>query len=94
MPALYAAGSNVALLYAAVFVVYWCYDTQLSVNSVAASDFWGTKNTGINYGIQVGAVLLRNPPQGYQPNGWSPARRKRHSRKRRGRNSDALRERH
>src|SRR5262249_12637376 len=32
MPVLYASGSNVALLYAAVFVVYWCYGTQLSVN--------------------------------------------------------------
>src|SRR5512140_1489886 len=51
MPALYAAGSNVALLYAAVFVVYWCYGTQLSVNGAAASDFWGTRNAGINYGI-------------------------------------------
>ena len=51
MPALYAAGSNVALLYLAVFVVYWCYGTQLSVNGVATSDFWGTKNAGINYGM-------------------------------------------
>lgn len=51
MPSLYAAGSNVALLYAAVFVVYWCYGTQLSVNGVAASDFWGTRNAGLNYGI-------------------------------------------
>ena len=51
MPALYAAGSNVALLYACVFVVYWCYGTQLSVNGVAAADFWGTKNAGINYGL-------------------------------------------
>lgn len=51
MPALYAAGSNVALLYAAVFVVYWCYGTQLSVNGVAAADFWGTKNAGVNYGM-------------------------------------------
>lgn len=51
MPALYAAGSNVALLYAGVFVVYWCYGTQLSVNGVAASDFWGTKNAGMNYGL-------------------------------------------
>lgn len=51
MPALYAAGSNVALLYTAVFVVYWCYGTQLSVNGVAAADFWGTKNAGVNYGI-------------------------------------------
>ncbi len=51
MPALYAAGNNVALLYAAVFVVYWCYGTQLSVNGAAVADFWGTRNAGINYGI-------------------------------------------
>jgi MFS transporter, OFA family, oxalate/formate antiporter len=51
MPALYAAGSNVVLLYAAVFVVYWCFGSQPSVNGVATSDFWGTKNAGINYGI-------------------------------------------
>lgn len=51
MPALYAVGSNVALLYGAVFVVYWCYGTQLSVNGVAASDFWGIQNAGVNYGM-------------------------------------------
>ena len=51
MPALYAAGSNVAALYAAVFVVYWCYGTQVSVNGVAAADFWGLRNAGVNYGI-------------------------------------------
>jgi len=51
MPALYAAGGNVAALYLAVFVVYWCYGTQLSVNGAAASDFWGTRNAGINYGM-------------------------------------------
>jgi MFS family permease len=51
MPALSAAGSNAVLLYAAVFVVYWCYGTQLSVNGAAAADFWGTRNAGINYGL-------------------------------------------
>ncbi len=51
MPALYAVGSNVGALYLAVFVVYWCYGTQLSVNGVAVSDFWGTKNAGVNYGL-------------------------------------------
>jgi len=51
MPALYAAGGEVGILYVAVFVVYWCYGTQLSVNGAAASDFWGTRNAGINYGI-------------------------------------------
>jgi len=29
MPILYAVGGNLAALYAAVFVVYWCYGTQL-----------------------------------------------------------------
>jgi OFA family oxalate/formate antiporter-like MFS transporter len=51
MPALYAAGANLAALYVAVFVVYWCYGTQLSVNGAATADFWGTRNAGINYGM-------------------------------------------
>ena len=51
MPVLYAAGGDVALLYATIFVVYWCYGTQLSVNGAAWSDFWGTKNAGVNYGM-------------------------------------------
>ena len=34
-----------------VFIVYWCYGTQLSVNGSATADFWGTKNAGINYGM-------------------------------------------
>jgi OFA family oxalate/formate antiporter-like MFS transporter len=51
MPALYAVGSNVGALYLAVFVVYWCYGTQITVNGVAASDFWGTRNAGTNYGL-------------------------------------------
>jgi OFA family oxalate/formate antiporter-like MFS transporter len=51
MPILYQVGSNVALLYVTVFVVYWCYGTQLSVNASTTSDFWGTKNAGLNYGM-------------------------------------------
>jgi OFA family oxalate/formate antiporter-like MFS transporter len=51
MPILYLTGNNVALLYVMVFVVYWCYGTQLSVNASTTSDFWGTKNAGINYGL-------------------------------------------
>src|SRR6202050_2023802 len=51
MPALYASGGQVVMLYLAVFVVYWCYGTQLSVNGAATSDFWGAKNAGINYGM-------------------------------------------
>ncbi len=51
MPVLYLVGSNVTWLYVVVFVVYWCYGTQLSVNAATAADFWGTKNAGINYGM-------------------------------------------
>jgi OFA family oxalate/formate antiporter-like MFS transporter len=51
MPVLYLTGSNVGLLYVMVFVIYWCYGTQLSVNASTTSDFWGTKNAGINYGL-------------------------------------------
>jgi OFA family oxalate/formate antiporter-like MFS transporter len=39
------------ILFAMVFIVYWCYGTQLSVNAATTSDFWGTKNAGINYGL-------------------------------------------
>jgi len=38
-------------MYMVIFVVYWCYGTQLSVNASTTSDFWGTKNAGINYGM-------------------------------------------
>lgn len=51
MPILYQVGSNVVLLYVMVFVMYWRYGTQLSVNASTAADFWGTKNAGINYGM-------------------------------------------
>jgi OFA family oxalate/formate antiporter-like MFS transporter len=51
MPVLYVVGGNTTGLYAAVFIVYWCYGTQLSVNASTTSDFWGTKNAGINYGM-------------------------------------------
>jgi MFS transporter, OFA family, oxalate/formate antiporter len=51
MPILYLTGSNVAMLYVMVFIVFWCYGTQLSVNASTTSDFWGTKNAGINYGL-------------------------------------------
>src|SRR5262249_43857047 len=58
MPALYHAGSNVFLLFPVVFVVYWCYGSQLSVNGAAASDFWGTKNAGVHYGMLFTAFGL------------------------------------
>jgi len=51
MPILYKVGGSVGPLYVMVFIVYWCFGTQLSVNASTCSDFWGTKNAGINYGM-------------------------------------------
>ena len=51
MPILYAVGGNAAMFLISVFVIYWCYGTQLSVNASSTSDFWGTKNAGLNYGL-------------------------------------------
>lgn len=51
MPILYHVGGNATLLLPVIFAVYWCYGTQLSVNASTTSDFWGTKNAGINYGL-------------------------------------------
>ncbi len=51
MPILYMVGGNITGLYVAVFVVYWCYGTQLSVNAAATADFFGAKNAGMNYGM-------------------------------------------
>ncbi|MGH7432435.1 MAG: L-lactate MFS transporter [Candidatus Methylomirabilales bacterium] len=48
---LFHVGASVAMLYLVVFVIYWCYGTQLSVNASTSADFWGTKNVGANYGI-------------------------------------------
>jgi OFA family oxalate/formate antiporter-like MFS transporter len=51
MPILYHVGGHGLLFFVMVFIVYYCYGTQLSVNASTTSDFWGTKNAGINYGI-------------------------------------------
>src|SRR6266545_4806172 len=54
MPILAHTGGIEAIpifLFVTVFIVYYCYGTQLSVNASTTSDFWGTKNAGINYGL-------------------------------------------
>ena len=51
MPALYWVGTHVAGLYLLIFIVYFCYGTQASVNPSAVSDFWGTRHAGANYGL-------------------------------------------
>ena len=51
MPLLIASGANALFFFVLVFAIYWCYGTQLSVNASTTSDFWGTKNAGLNYGL-------------------------------------------
>lgn len=51
MPLLFLTGSNIVMLFFWIFVVYWSFGTQLSVNASTAADFWGTKNAGVNYGL-------------------------------------------
>ena len=43
------------MLYGMVFVVYYCYGTQLSVYASTTGDFFGTKNLGVNYGLVFSA---------------------------------------
>lgn len=50
MPALFAFRGELALLYALLAVVYWCYGTQLSVFATTTADLYGTRNLGLNYG--------------------------------------------
>ena len=51
MPILVAVGGHAVFFLVVVFATYWCYGTQLSVNASTTSDFWGTKNAGLNYGL-------------------------------------------
>ena len=51
MPLLFLFRENVALFYALLVLVYYCYGTQLSVYASTSADFYGTKNVGFNYGL-------------------------------------------
>jgi len=51
MPALFLLRENVVTFYALLFLVYYCYGTQLSVYASTSADFYGTKNVGFNYGL-------------------------------------------
>jgi hypothetical protein len=68
IPILYHVGSNVALLYPTVFVVYWCCGTQLSVNASTTADFWGAEERR----HQLRDVVHR---VGRSRHHWSPHRR-------------------
>jgi MFS transporter, OFA family, oxalate/formate antiporter len=50
-PSLYVFREEVLLFYVLLFVVYYCYGTQLSVYTALAGDFYGTKYLATNYGV-------------------------------------------
>jgi len=50
-PSLYLLRENIGLFYAFLYVVYYCYGTQLSVYTALAGDFYGTKYLSTNYGL-------------------------------------------
>lgn len=51
MPALFVFRQQAVLFFVLIFVVYWCYGTQLSLFASTTADFYGTKNLGLNYGV-------------------------------------------
>ena len=51
MPALFLLRRISLFFYALLFIVYYCYGTQLSVYASTSADFYGTKNFGFNYGL-------------------------------------------
>ena len=50
-PMLYVWRSEILAFYVALFFVYYCYGTQLSVYAALAGDFWGTRYLATNYGL-------------------------------------------
>ena len=50
-PLLYIERSSLVLFYLLLFLVYYCYGTQLSVYTALAGDFYGPKYLATNYGM-------------------------------------------
>ena len=50
-PSLYLWRGELVLFFTFLFVVYYCYGTQLSVYTALAGDFWGIKYLSTNYGL-------------------------------------------
>jgi OFA family oxalate/formate antiporter-like MFS transporter len=50
-PLLYIERNSIVLFYVLLFLVYYCYGTQLSVYTALAGDFYGPKYLATNYGV-------------------------------------------
>ena len=58
---------SLILLWPLLFVVYYCYGTQLSLYASTTADFFGAKNLGTNYGLVFlawGAAGILGPKLG------------------------------
>lgn len=58
---------SLLLLWPLLFVIYYCYGTQLSLYASTTADFFGTKNVGTNYGLVLlawGAAGILGPKLG------------------------------
>jgi OFA family oxalate/formate antiporter-like MFS transporter len=58
---------SLLLLWPLLFVIYYCYGTQLSLYPSTTADFFGTKNVGTNYGLVLlawGAAGVLGPKLG------------------------------
>lgn len=51
MPALFLLREHAWPFFVLIFIVYWCYGTQLSLFASTTADFYGTRNLGLNYGV-------------------------------------------
>jgi OFA family oxalate/formate antiporter-like MFS transporter len=51
MPILFLGRKDVAIFYASLSLVYYCYGAQFSVYPSLSADFYGTKDMGLNYGL-------------------------------------------
>jgi MFS transporter, OFA family, oxalate/formate antiporter len=67
MPALFLLRGDATQFYLLLYVVYYCYGTQLSVYASTSADFYGTKNVGFNYGLLLlawGVAAILGPVLG------------------------------
>ena len=42
---------SLALFWPLIFIIYYCYGTQLSLYATTTADFFGARNVGANYGF-------------------------------------------
>jgi len=59
--------NSLLLLWPLLFVIYYCYGTQLSLYASTTADFFGVKNVGTNYGLVLlawGAAGILGPKLG------------------------------